>query len=96
MHIPRGSHRRLASLAVVTVAVVVAPALDGSASGRPLMESARRCPPLTVSAVVGHRHRCLHAGENCSVRFSSAYRSFGFRCVAGTLRVTAGARGRTA
>ena len=95
MRIGRG-HRRLALLAAVMAAVSAAPALHGSAGGRTPAQGARSCPPLTVPAVVGHRHRCLHAGENCSVRFRSEYWRYGFRCIAGTLRATTQARGRTA
>ena len=87
--------RRSCAMAVVAgfATASVALALQAAGGRAPPPSVARSCPPLTVSAVIGGRHRCLHSGENCSVRFRSEYRLYGYRCIAGTLRTTARVRG---
>jgi hypothetical protein len=90
--------RRSCAMAVVAgfATASLALALQGAGGDAAPASVARSCPPLTVAAVIGGHHRCLRAGENCSVRFRSEYRLYGYRCIAGALRTTAHVRRLTA
>jgi hypothetical protein len=64
--------------AIAAVLAVAAMGLPAGASATPVAHAA--CSSHYTSATIGGSHKCLHAGEYCSLSEAGQYRRYGYEC----------------